>query len=146
VDVREDRAWLLRNRFSPFPVAGKISLVEGLITFTLDPSAADGSLTWLEEAMGTEGLAEKVRDGEPVTVFSLPLEDCEISWPITGGGAMMLIDAGPGGRWVVSHDYAVGGAVLQTLNVITGRNRARTWKKALAAAEARRGEAADGEG
>ena len=139
MDVREDRAWLLRNRFSPFPIAGRISLTDGVITFTLDAEAADASLGWLESALETDGLEERIRSGEEVVVFSAPLGESEVSWPITGGGAMMIVEEA-GRRWVISHDYAVGGAVLQTLNIITGRGRARTWKRALAAAERERDE------
>ena len=43
----------------------------------------------------------------------------------------------PGGRkWVVSYDYPSGGSISQTMSVLTGRSKARDWKKALAEAGA----------
>ena len=138
MDGREDRAWLLRNRFSPFPISGTLTLAGDVITFRLDEEAADASLGWLEEELGIDDIEERIGSGEEVVAFSLPLAECEVSWPITGG-PMMLIH-GPERKWVVSYDHPVGGAVLQTFNVMTGRGRAKAWKKALAKAEAARPE------
>jgi len=133
VDVREDNAWLLRNRFNPFPISGSLSLAGGVISFTLDADAAEATLGWLEEELKTEGLAERIEAGERILAFSLPLDEVEVTWPITGG-AMMVIEA-PTRKWVVSYDHPVGGAVLQTFNLMSGRGKAKGWKKALAAAE-----------
>jgi hypothetical protein len=134
VDGREDRAWLLRNRFNPFPISGLLSLADQVITFRLDDEAADATLGWLEAELGVDDLKARIEAGEEVIAFSLPLAECEVSWPITGG-PMMLIDS-PTRKWVVSYDHPVGGAVLQTFNLITGRGKAKAWKKALAKAEA----------
>jgi hypothetical protein len=133
VEVREDKAWLLRNRFNPFPISGSLTLSEGVISFRLDDDAAEATLGWLEEELGFDVKA-RMEGGADVVAFSLPLDECTISWPITGG-PMMLIH-GPDRKWVVSYDHPVGGAVLQTFNVMSGRGKAKAWKKALAAAEA----------
>lgn len=133
MDSREDRAWLLRNRFNPFPISGVLSLSEGVISFKLDSDASEATLGWLEEELAIDNLAERVESGEEIVAFSLPLDDCTVSWPITGG-AMMLIH-GPTRKWVVTYDHPVGGAVLQTFNLMSGRGKAREWKKALAASE-----------
>ena len=138
IEAREDKAWLLRNRFNPFPISGLLSLSGGIISFTLDEEAAGASLGWLEDELETERLAERIEAGEEVVAFSLPLDECSVSWPITGG-PMMLID-GPTRKWVISYDHPVGGAVLQTFNLMTGRGKARAWKKALLTAEADREE------
>jgi hypothetical protein len=138
VEAREDRAWLLRNRFNPFPISGFLSLSEDVIAFRLDDQAAEATLAWLEDELGTKDIAERVKAGEEVIAFSLSLADCIVSWPITGG-PMMLIH-GPTRKWVVSYDHPVGGAVLQTFNLMAGRGKARAWKKALAAAEQGEGE------
>ena len=132
--AREDRAWLLRNRFNPFPISGLLSLADGVITFRLDEAAADATLGWLEDELGAPGIKARIEAGEDVVAFSLPLRECPVSWPITGG-PMMLID-GPTRKWVISYDHPVGGAVLQTFNLMSGRGKARAWKKALAEAEA----------
>jgi len=133
VEAREDRAWLLRNRFNPFPISGVLSLSEDVIAFRLDDDAAEATLGWLEDELGTQDIAERVESGEEVVAFSLPLAECTVSWPITGG-PMMLIH-GPTRKWVVSYDHPVGGAVLQTFNLMSGRGKAKAWKKALARAE-----------
>lgn len=131
MEAREDKAWLLRNRFNPFPISGSLSLAGGVISFTLDADAAEATLGWLEDELETEGLAERIEAGEGIIAFSLSLDEVEVTWPITGG-AMMVID-GPTRKWVVSYDHPVGGAVLQTFNLMSGRGKARGWKKALAA-------------
>ena len=131
--VREDKAWLLRNRFNPFPISGYLALSEGVISFRLDEEAAEATLGWLEEELEVGDLKARIEEGEEVVAFSLTLEECTISWPLTGG-PMMLIH-GPGRKWVVSYDHPVGGAVLQTFNVMSGRGKAKAWKKALAPAE-----------
>ena len=134
MEARQDIAWLLRNRFNPFPISGTLSLAGGVISFTLDGDAAEATLGWLEDELETEDLADRIARGEKVMAFSLPLDEVEVTWPITGG-AMMVID-GPTRKWVVSHDHPVGGAVLQTFNLMSGRGKARGWKKALAAFDA----------
>jgi hypothetical protein len=35
----------------------------------------------------------------------------------------------------VSYDHPVGGAVVQTFNLMSGRGKAKAWKKALAGVE-----------
>ena len=47
---------------------------------------------------------------------------------------MMIVQA-PGRRWVISYDYPSGGAISQTLSLVSGRRKAKEWKKALAEAE-----------
>jgi hypothetical protein len=133
VAARKDKAWLLRNRFNPFPISGSLSLLDGVISFTLDGDAAEATLGWLEEETGIEDITERIEAGESVVAFSIAIDECSVSWPITGG-PMMLIE-GPSRKWVVSYDHPVGGAVVQTFNLMSGRGKAKAWKKALAAAE-----------
>jgi hypothetical protein len=137
VEGREDKAWLLRNRFNPlFGVEGTISLADGTISFTLSAEAAGAALGWIEERTGEHDLGERLGAGESVEVFSHPIADCDVTWPITAGGLMMCVQA-PDGSWVISHDNlpAPAGAVLGTFHLSSGRSRARAWKKALVAAE-----------
>lgn len=138
MDGREDRAWLLRNRFNPFPISGVLSLADDVITFRLDDEAADATLGWLEAELGEDDLKDRIEAGEKIVAFSLSLADVEVSWPITGG-PMMLIDS-PSRKWVVSYDHPVGGGMLQTLNLISGRGKLLAWKKAIASAERGEGE------
>ncbi len=90
--AREDQAWLLRNRFNPFPVSGVLALNERVISFRLDDDAAEATLGWLEEEPRGRRHQEPDRERrDEIVVFSIPLDECSVSWPITGG-PMMLID------------------------------------------------------
>ncbi len=141
---REDRAWLLRNRFNPFPISGVLSLSGQTISFSLDAEAAGATLGWLEDELETQDLQGRIEAGEKVIAFSLSLADCPVTWPVTGG-PMMVIE-GPTRKWVVAYDHPVGGAVLQTFNLMSGRGKAKAWKKALAKAEAAEPEPERGKG
>src|SRR5687767_14700202 len=57
VDTREDKAWLLRNRFNPFPISGILSLEGRVLSFRLDSEAADATLGWLSEELDADDLA-----------------------------------------------------------------------------------------
>ena len=136
MDIREDKAWLLQSRINPFPVSGALALEGGRISFILDEDAGEASLGWLEQELEVEGIADSLRSGETVVAFDYSLDDCAVSWPITGGGAMMIVRTPGGRKWVVSYDYPSGGSISQTMSLLTGRSRAREWKKALAEAGA----------
>ena len=132
--ISEQSAWLLRSRFSPFPVSGELELEAGRISFTLDAAAAEARLDWLEEELGAGALKDRLEAGERVVAFSHPLEDCTISWPLTGGAQMVV--AAPDRRWIISHDPPHAGRIPQALNLFSARRRAREWKQALAEAGA----------
>jgi len=136
VDIREDKAWLLQSRINPFPVSGALSLGDGRIAFTLDEDAGEASVDWLEKELELENIGARVRSGETVVAFDYALSDCAVTWPITGGGAMMIVRTPGGRKWVVSYDYPSGGSISQKMSLFTGRNKAREWKKALAEAGA----------
>jgi hypothetical protein len=132
--ISEQSAWLLRSRFSPFPVSGELELAAGRISFTLDPAAAEARLDWLEEELGGGALKDRLEAGERVVAFSHALEDCTISWPLTGGAQMVV--AAPDRRWIISHDPPHAGRIPQALNLFSARRKAREWKQALAEAGA----------
>ena len=136
MDIREDKAWLLQSRINPFPISGALALEGGRISFTLDEDAGEATLGWLEKELGLEDIAARLRGGEAVLAFDYSLEDCAVSWPITGGGAMMIVRTPGGRKWVISYDYPSGGSLHQTMTLLTGRRRAKEWKKALAEAGA----------
>ena len=131
MDIREDKAWLLQSRINPFPVSGALALINRRISFVLDTAAAESALGWLEEQMEIDDLKAQIETGETITVFDHSLEDCQVSWPLTGGGAMMLVKA-PERKWVVSYDYPSGGPISNTMTLVSGRKKAKEWKKALA--------------
>jgi hypothetical protein len=133
--IREDQAWMLQSRINPFPISGALELREGRLSFTLNAMAAEAALGWLEDQLGAHDLKSRIEAGDTVVAFDHPLSGCKVSWPLTGGGAVMIIES-PERKWVVSYDYPSGGAVSQTKSMITGRKKAREWKKALAEAGA----------
>lgn len=130
-DIREAQAWLLQNRVNPFPISGALALEAGRLSFTLDAMAADASLGWLEEELGRDDLKARLEAGETIRAFDHPLGEVEASWPLTGGGAMLIVTA-PERKWVISYDHPSGGSISQTLSLITGRKKAKEWKKAIA--------------
>ena len=136
MEIRQDKAWLLQSRINPFPVSGALTLGDGRIAFTLDEEAGDAPVSWLEQALGIDDIAARVRAGETVVAFDYALDDCAVTWPITGGGAMMIVRTPGGRKWVVSYDFPSGGAISQRMSLFAGRNKAREWKKALAEAGA----------
>ena len=131
MELREDQAWLLRSRVNLMPVAGALSLENDRLSFTLDAEAGEASLGWLEEELGIDGIADRLAAGETIVAFDHPLDDCVITWPITGGGAVMLVRA-PERKWVVSYDYPVAGRIKTPIGMISGRRKAREWKRVLA--------------
>jgi hypothetical protein len=133
--IREEQAWMLQSRINPFPIPGALELGDGRISFTLTAMAAEASLGWLEKELGEPDLKSKIEAGESVVAFDAPLSESKVSWPLTGGGATMIIENG-GRKWVVSYDYPSGGAVSQLMSISSGRKKAKEWKKALADASA----------
>jgi len=136
VDLREDKAWLLQSRINPFPISGSLTLGHGRISFVLDRDAGDAALGWLEKELEADDLAARIATDEQVVAFDYSLEECAVSWPITGGGAIMIVRTPGGRKWVVSYDYPSGGSIHQTMSLFTGRSKAKEWKKALAEAGA----------
>lgn len=136
MDIREDKAWLLQSRINPFPVSGALTLEGGRISFSLDEDAGEAALGWLEKELELDDIAARLRAGETVVAFDYSLDDCAVSWPITGGGAVMIVRTPGGRKWVVSYDFPSGGSLQQTMSLFSGRRRAREWKKALAEAGA----------
>jgi hypothetical protein len=130
-----ERCWLLRSKINPFPVGGTLVWDGEALTFTIGEVAADAVLGWVAERLelGKEDLKSRVRDGEAVDVFSVRRQDLTIDWPkVMGGAAMEATDATTGHRWLISMDYPSGGAVLQTIGLISGRKKAKAWRAAFA--------------
>lgn len=134
MEVREDHAWLLKSRINPLPISGSLALRDGRLTFTLDAAAAEAPLEWLEKHLDATGLRQRIEAGETIVAFDEPLAEADVTWPLTGGGAMMMVKAGDR-KWVVSYDFHSGRALSQTVNLMSGRKKAKEWKKAIAEAE-----------
>jgi hypothetical protein len=133
----EESAWLLQNQLNPFPIAGELELDEsGHLRFTLTAKAADASLGWLEKALGTSDLKERIKAGERPVAFDLDVNGRKVAWPSSLARIGMKIEDGDR-NWVVSLDYPSNGAIWQLMNIVGGGKRSRPWKEALAAAGAK---------
>ncbi len=135
--IREERAWLLQSRISPLPISGALELRDGRISFTLDAEAAEARLGWLEETLGIHDLNDRLRSGEPLVAFDYGLDECSVSWPLTGGGAVMYVQAFER-KWVITYDDPDdrSSRFSGPLAMSSGRGRAKEWKKALARSDA----------
>jgi phosphate uptake regulator len=133
----EETAYLLQNQMNPFPVSGQLELDEarGRLRFTLDEKAAEANLGWLEKALQTEGLKERIRSGERPIAFDLAVAGRRIKWPASLARVGMKVPD-EARNWFVSLDYPSGGAIWQLMNLMGGGSKSRPWKEALAAAGA----------
>jgi hypothetical protein len=126
------QGWLLQNQLNPFPISGQLALSDqGHLSFTLDQSSAQCHLGWLEKALGTSNLKERIERGEPSAVFNLPVAGRKIAFPMRLGGYGMTV-SDESRSWTVCLNYPSGGA-SQIFNIIGGRKTSKPWKEALAA-------------
>ncbi|QXC59533.1 hypothetical protein KSP35_14185 [Aquihabitans sp. G128] len=127
-----ENAWLLKSKVNPFPVGGELAFQDGRLTFELGALAGEAFVGWVEEELGTEGLADRLKAGEKVKAFDHGLDEVEVSWPKLYAGAWMQVEPKGGGRtWLVAYDYPSGGSIGQTLSLMSGRKKGKAWKKAL---------------
>lgn len=132
----ERQGWLLQNQMNPFPISGQLALSDGgRLSFTLDQSSAQCRLGWLEKALETGNLKERIEGGEQPVVFDLPVAGRKIAFPMRLGGYGMTV--GDEKRsWTVCLNYPSGGAT-QILNIVGGRKTSKPWKEAFAAGGAK---------
>ena len=133
----ERSSWLLQNQINPFPVSGVLSLDDnGRLRFTLDAGAASCMLGWLEKALDTQGLKERINSGERPVVFDVPVAQVKITWPKSLGGYGFKVDDGSR-TWIVTLDYPSGGGISQLIHIFKSKGTSKPWKDALAAGGAR---------
>jgi hypothetical protein len=126
------QGWLLQNQMNPFPISGQLVLSDdGRLSFTLDASSAQARLGWLEKALGTSNLKERIEGGEQPGVFDLPVAGRKVAFPMRLGGYGMTI-ADESRSWTVCLDYPSGGA-SQIFYIMKGKKTSKPWKDALAA-------------
>lgn len=132
----EQDSYLLQNQLNPFPISGQLVLDDdGRLSFTLDANAAVAALGWLEKALDTDGLKERVNGGERPVAFELPVAGRKISWPKSLGGYGMKIED-ERRNWIVTLNYPSGGGIWQLINLIKSKGTAKPWRDAFAAARA----------
>jgi hypothetical protein len=131
----EQVAWLMDGIYGPIPVTGRLRLDrEGTLSFTMSEEAGRAPMRWLEKALDTKDLKERLAAGERPVVFSLPVAGIKIGWPLALGRSGMRIYA-PDRKWLVSLKNPRAG-VIDTINWIFTPSRGQEWKRALAAAGA----------
>ena len=130
------QGWLLQNQLNPFPISGQLTLSdEGRLSFTLDESSAKCFLGWLDKALGTSNLKERIESGERPEVFDVSVAGRKIAFPKRLGGYGMTI-SDETRSWTVCLDYPSGGA-SQILYIMRSRKTSKPWKEALAAGGAK---------
>lgn len=130
----ERKSYLIQNQLNPFPISGVLSLSDdGRLRFTLDAGAADCFLGWLEKALATTGLKERIRSGERPVVFDLPIAQRKIRWPKSLLGYGMKIDDDQR-NWVVTLIYPSDNSIWGLVNMVKNRRTAKPWKDAFSAA------------
>ena len=128
----ERQGWLMQNQLNPFPISGQLALSdEGLLSFTLDESSAKAHMGWLEKALGTSNLKERIEGGDHPAVFNLPVAGRKIGFPKRLGGYGMTV-SDEARSWTVCFNYPSGGA-SQILNIFGGSKTTKPWKQAFAA-------------
>lgn len=130
--VLTEQAWALQNKVNPFPVAGKLVWDGETLSFTLGKLAGEAVLGWVEKRTAQEGLADRLKSGEEVTVFSHGTGSFEANWPAMYAGSAVEVTGSDGQRWLIALDYPSGGAISQSISLFTGRKKGKVWKKALA--------------
>lgn len=129
-----ERSWLLQNKLNPFPVGGELSFDGHRLRFELGELAGEAMLGWVAERMNItkDLLQQRLRGGERIDAFVIESDHLEVSWPKIMGGAAMEVTDPQGRTWLIAMDYPSGGAITQTLNLISGRRKAKQWRAVLA--------------
>lgn len=123
--------WLLAGRLDPFPVPAELALSGRVLSLTLAIGAADAVLGWVAQRLATtaDSLVAELTAGRQVTVFRT--SDFTVNWPRTFAGTAMEIHVGRH-DWLMCLSCPTGGAISQTVHLITGRSRSKAWKLAFA--------------
>lgn len=129
----DSEIWLIKSRTNPFPVQGRMVSSDGQVSVTVTGGAdcVDGMRRYLEEQTGVAGLAERLAQGEHVTVLTFAPADAEVSFPATAGGYIAKIETA-GSTWYVALAYPAGGAITNVMSMKKGRKLAKEWKQVFA--------------
>lgn len=126
-----EEAWALQNKINPFPVAGTLAWDGETISFTLGALAGEAFLGWVEQRSGENNLAERLKQGERITLFAWPVGTFEAVWPAMYAGSALEVRGTNSTNWLIALDYPSGGSISQTVSLFTGRRKGKVWKKAL---------------
>jgi hypothetical protein len=124
--------WLIKSRTNPFPVAGEMALADGKVSVAITggKDCVASMRTYLEEQTGTVGLADRLANGERITVLEFAPADAKVSFPKTAGGYIAKVEVHDA-TWYVALAYPAGGALTNVMSMSKGRKLAKQWKAAL---------------
>jgi hypothetical protein len=72
------QCYLIDGQYDQVGTSGLFQLEDGRLRFTLDKDAGTrGKLKWLEKALATENLQDRIQAGEKVVVFETPVSGQE---------------------------------------------------------------------
>ncbi len=127
-----ENVWLLQNKLNPFPVAGQLTWDGSELSLVLGIPAAESFSGWVAKRLNADAdtLKERLRSGESIQLFRSNREQMSVSWPKSMAGAALEVETG-GAEWLICMEYPSGGAILQTINLLSGRKKAKAWKAAL---------------
>ncbi len=130
----ELECYLMNGQYDQVGTSGMLRLDEsGRLSFTLDRDAGTrGKLTWIDKALSTSGVRDRVEAGEKVTVFDTSIQG-KIKWPWNFRGRVLKVEDDSGRSWTVSL-VTPGGGLMYVLTAGTGLPQ--EWKAALAGAGA----------
>jgi hypothetical protein len=126
------RVWLLQNKLNPFPVAADLSWDGSELSLQLGAAAAEAFSGWIAKRLNgdVDVLKEQLKGGATMQVFRCQRNDFTVNWPKTFAGSAMEVETG-GESWLICMEYPSGGAIMQTINLMQGRKKAKPWKQAL---------------
>jgi hypothetical protein len=131
----ELECYLMNGQYDQAGTRGMLRLDEsGRLSFTLDNAALTrGKLKWIEKALSTSDIHDRVESGEKVVVFDTSVQGKKIKWPWNFRGRVFKVDDDGGRSWTVSL-VTPGGGLTYILTAGTGLPQ--EWKAALSEAGA----------
>lgn len=126
--------YLVNGMYDQVGTGGRLRLEESRLSFTLDKAAGTkGKVKWIDKALGSHGVADRVEAGEQVVVFDTSVAGKKLKWPWNFAGRLFKVTDDDGRSWSVSL-VPPGGGAMWFLNAGTGLGK--EWKAGLSAAGA----------
>ena len=131
-DVAPTDAWLSSGVFDYSPAPGKLALKDGRLTFTVIAPGGEKNARWLEQVTGQQGVAERILNGEAVTVVDVPVAEANPSFPPTAlGSALHLMLDGTKYRINFYDTGRAAGRARLLAAILSARGRSKRFRAAL---------------
>jgi hypothetical protein len=126
--------YLMDGQYDQVGTSGLLRLEAGRLSFTLDKEAGTrGKLKWLEKALASENLHDRVQAGEKIVVFDTAVRGKKLKWPWNFRGRVFRVTDDGDRSWLVSL-VTPGGGLMFLLT--SGTGAPQEWKAALTEAGA----------